>query len=111
MKFIIILFFVFYISSLVGQEGTISGVVTSSKGELVPYASIYEKDQNIGVSTDIDGNFSIKLRKGKADLIVTAYGFSNSFFFYNIHNDTAFNIVLTTLEDILDEVVVSGTML
>ena len=111
MKFITILFFVFYITSLVGQERIISGVVTSSKGESVPYASIYEKDQNIGVSTDIDGNFSIKLSKGKVDLIVAAYGFSNSFFSYNIHKDTALNIVLTTLEDILDEVVVSGTML
>ena len=56
-------------------------------------------------------NFSIKLRKGKIDLIVAAYGFSNSFFSYNIHNDTSLFIVLTTLEDILDEVVVSGTML
>jgi len=111
MKFITILFFVFYITSLVGQERIISGVVTSSKGELVPYASIYEKDQNIGVSTDIDGNFSIKLSKGKVDLIVAAYGFSNSFFSYNLHNDTSLYIVLTTLEDILDEVVVSGTML
>ena len=111
MKFITILFFVFYITSLVGQERIISGVVTSSKGESVPYASIYEKDQNIGVSTDIDGNFSIKLSKGKVDLIVAAYGFSNSFFSYNLHNDTSLYIVLTTLEDILDEVVVSGTML
>jgi len=111
MKFITILFFVFYITSLVGQERIISGVVTSSKGESVPYASIYEKDQNIGVSTDIDGNFSIKLSKGKVDLIVAAYGFSNSFFSYNFHNDTSLYIVLTTLEDILDEVVVSGTML
>jgi len=111
MRFITILFFVFYITSLVGQERIISGVVTSSKGESVPYASIYEKEQNIGVSTDIDGNFSIKLSKGKVDLIVAAYGFSNSFFSYNIHNDTSLNIVLTTLEDILDEVVISGTML
>jgi outer membrane receptor for ferrienterochelin and colicins len=111
MRFIIILFFVFHITSLVGQEGTISGVVTSSKGELVPYASIFEKEQNIGVSTDIDGNFSIQLRKGKVDLIIAAYGFPNSFFSYNIHNDTSLNIVLTSLEDILDEVVVSGTML
>ena len=111
MRFITILFFVFYITSLVGQERIISGVVTSSKGESVPYASIYEKEQNIGVSTDIDGNFSIQLSKGKVDLIVAAYGFSNSFFSYNIHNDTSLNIVLTTLEDILHEVVVSGTML
>ena len=111
MRFITILFFVFYITSLVGQDRIISGVVTSSKGESVPYASIYEKEQNIGVSTDIDGNFSIKLSKGKVDLIVAAYGFSNSFFSYNIHNDTSLNIVLTTLEDILHEVVVSGTML
>ena len=77
----------------------------------MPYASIYEKDQNSGVEADIDGNFSIKLRKGKIDLIVAAYGFSNSFFSYNIHNDTSLYLVLTTLEDILDEVVVSGTML
>ena len=111
MKFVIILVFIFHIISLVGQDKIISGVVTSSKGELVPYASIYEKDQNSGVEADIDGNFSIKLRKGKIDLIVAAYGFSNSFFSYNIHNDTSLYLVLTTLEDILDEVVVSGTML
>ena len=96
---------------MLGQEGTISGVITSSKGEWVPYASIYEKDQNIGVTTDIDGNFSIKLSKGKVDLIVTAHGFSNSFLSYNVHGDTALKIVLTALEDILDEVVVSGTIL
>jgi outer membrane receptor for ferrienterochelin and colicins len=111
MRFITILFFIFHITYLVGQERIISGVVTSSKGESVPYASIYENEQNIGVSTDIDGNFSIQLTKGKVDLIVTAYGFSNSFFSFKIHNDTSLNIVLTTLEDILDEVVVSGTML
>ena len=111
MKFIIIFIFIFYIISLVGQDKIISGVVTSSKGELVPYASIYEKDQNSGVEADIDGKFSIKLRQGKIDLIVAAYGFSNSFFSYNIHNDTSLCIVLKNLEDILDEVVVSGTML
>ena len=111
MKYLITLLFIFYITSLLGQEGTISGVITSSKGEWVPYASIYEKDQNIGVTTDIDGNFSIKLSKGKVDLIVTAHGFSNSFLSYNVHGDTALKIVLTALEDILDEVVVSGTML
>lgn len=111
MKSLITLLFIFYITSLLGQEGTISGVITSSKGEWVPYASIYEKDQNIGVTTDIDGNFSIKLSKGKVDLIVTAHGFSNSFLSYNVHGDTALNFVLTALEDILDEVVVSGTML
>ena len=111
MKCLITLLFIFYITSLLGQEGTISGVVTSSKGELVPYASIYEKDQNIGVTADIAGNFSIKLSKGKIDLIVIAHGFSNSFLSYNVHSDTALNFVLTALEDILDEVVVSGTML
>ena len=105
MRFVNILFFIFYITSLLGQERIISGVVTSSKGESVPYASIYEKEQNIGVSTDVDGNFSIQLTKGKVDLIVTAYGFSNSFFSDKIHNDTCLNIVLTILEDILDEVV------
>ena len=77
MKYLITLLFIFYITSLLGQEGTISGVITSSKGEWVPYASIYEKDQNIGVTTDIDGNFSIKLSKGKVDLIVTAHGFES----------------------------------
>ena len=111
MKCLITLLFIFYLTSLLGQEGTISGVVISSKGELIPYASIYEKGQNIGVTTDIDGNFSIKLSKGKIDLIVIAHGFSNSFLSYNVHSDTALNIVLTALEDILDEVVVSGTML
>ena len=57
MKFIIIFIFIFHIISLVGQDKIISGVVTSSKGELVPYASIYEKDQNSGVEADIDGKF------------------------------------------------------
>ena len=77
MRFIITFIFIFHIIALVGQDRTISGVVTSSKGELVPYASIYEKNQNSGVQTDIAGNFSIKLRKGKINLNVAAYGFSN----------------------------------
>ena len=111
MRYLIPLFFIFYVTSLLGQKATIKGIVTSSNGELVPYASIYEKSLNSGVSASFDGNFSITLNKGDVRLIVSGKGFSNSILSYNIQNDTIINIVLKPLEDILDEVVVSGTML
>ena len=45
------------------------------------------------------------------NLIISAPGYSNTLLSFNIHNDTVVDAVLTKMEDVLDEVVISGTML
>jgi hypothetical protein len=55
------------------QETTVQGKVTDAKsGDPIPFANVYFKDTQIGMTTDFDGNFSITT-KTPTDSLVAAY--------------------------------------
>jgi len=65
----------FHAGSLLAQTGEISGRVTDEKGEGVPFANVIAEQNGkliVGVQTDFDGYYSLKLDPGKYDIKVTA---------------------------------------
>ena len=83
---------------------TITGVVNDSYGPVVG-ATVLEQGTSNGVATDIDGNFTIKV-KPDATIVVSYIGFTTQEI--KITNQTTLNITLTENFETLDEVVVVG---
>lgn len=91
--------------SVSAQTVTIKGTVTDANGEPVIGASVLEKGTKVGASTDIDGNFSLKV-SGENPLVVSYVGMDTQE--VNIDGKSEVNIVLKENSQVLDEVVVIG---
>ena len=88
------------------EPGTVSGTVTSaSDGEPLIGASVLVKGTTIGTDTDIDGNFTVKAKKG--DVLQFRYvGYEPSE--VKVGDNNVINVMLQENENNLDEVVVVG---
>ena len=86
------------------QEVTIKGVVKDGK-EALPGATILVKGTTNGVSTDFDGNFSIKLAIGET-IIVNYLGFTNKEIL--ILENKFYTITLEPNSNELEEIIVVG---
>jgi len=75
-KFIVFLFFSILAIATFAQKQTVSGVVKDSMtGETIIGANIVLKGTTSGTTTDIKGNFSLLLNKGKHTLQVSFIGY------------------------------------
>ncbi|UOB17771.1 SusC/RagA family TonB-linked outer membrane protein [Abyssalbus ytuae] len=105
-KIILLLtFFSLGVSSVFGQEVTISGLVSDLQGNPIPGVNIVEKGTLNGTSTDFDGNYTISAAPS-ATLVFSYVGFTSKEI--SIGNQTKIDVTL--IEDIsqLDEVVIVG---
>lgn len=84
----------------------IKGTVTDELGENLPGVSVTLKGTTQGVSTDIDGSYSIVVPDSKAILVFSFVGFVTQEI--EIGNQTQLNIRLKIDDIALDEVVVVG---
>ena len=87
----------------VAQTGKVSGVVKDTNGEPLIGATVMVKGTNNGVSTDVDGKFTIGNASGKT-LVVSYVGFKTK----EVKAANAGNIVLESSSQSLDEVVVTA---
>lgn len=65
--------------SAIAQKGTISGSVTSLEGGRVepqPFANVVIKGLNRGVSTDLDGNYSLQVDPGTYTVVTSLVGYT-----------------------------------
>lgn len=91
--------------SLVAQV-TVTGTVLETTGEPVIGATVLEKGTGVGTTTDIDGNFSLKVADSKATLIVSYVGLETQE--VKLAGRTKVNIEMKNNDELLDEVVVVG---
>lgn len=90
----------------VDNDMIISGrVVDGTDNSPLPGASILIKGTNIGVVTDLNGNYSVKVPKGTKNIVVTYIGYNS--LELPITGQTV-NCVMDAAELALDEVVVTG---
>ncbi|WEK20150.1 MAG: SusC/RagA family TonB-linked outer membrane protein [Candidatus Pedobacter colombiensis] len=94
------------------QVVTVRGKVTDKKDKLgVIGASVIEVDQNkrtiTGVSTDINGNFAIRISNTKHQLVVSYLSYK-TFQAGVIGDRTVINVILEPSSNDLDEVVLTG---
>jgi TonB-linked SusC/RagA family outer membrane protein len=99
-----LLLVMFFVGGQLMAQQTITGLVTDDQGPL-PGATIVVKGTSNGVTTDFDGNFSIKASEGDI-LVVSFVGFENQEVTMS-SNQSIVNVSLTP-DNELEEVVVTG---
>ncbi|HVM90267.1 MAG TPA: TonB-dependent receptor plug domain-containing protein, partial [Puia sp.] len=92
-------------SPSMAQNNQVSGKVTDDKGVPITGASVVEKKTKKGVSTGIDGNFTISVPVG-GTLVISYVGFEKTEF--TIGNSNEITITLKPLNQSLSEVVVTA---
>ncbi len=91
--------------SVVAQTVAITGKVTDEAGEPIVGASVLEKGTQVGTSTDIDGNFSLKVT-GKSPLVISYIGMEPQE--VNIAGKSNITVTLKENSVVLEDVVVIG---
>ena len=75
MKFQVLFFTVFLGFVLTGKSITISGEVTDSEKQPVPFCSIYLKGTTIGTTANIDGKFFLEVNTGSFEIVFRSIGY------------------------------------
>lgn len=85
------------------QSGFISGMVVDADGEPIIGASVMQKGTNTGTATDLDGRFTLKVKRG-TPLTISYVGFEPQ----TVLASNDMQVVLKSSTELLDEVVVVG---
>ena len=102
-----LLFFCCFLMPLSILAQSISGKVTDTNGEAIPFASIVEKGTSNGTTTDINGDFSINVSQFPVTVVISSLGFIT---IERSLTDPSSDLIIILSEDSvgLDEVVVTG---
>ncbi len=93
------------LQALAQNKITVEGVVKSSDGEPLPGASVTVKDSKAGVVTNLNGQYSISVEKGKI-LIYQYLGYTT--LAKGVTDQKAMNVTLEVERSSLNEIVVIG---
>ncbi len=93
------------LSNVMMAQQTISGVVTDDAGEALPFANVFVEGTTIGTTTDIDGNYTLKIPEGASNLVISFTGYTDQVL--PIGSGGTLNCTMQE-GTILDEVVVIG---
>jgi len=109
-KIVLIVFVLVTQICLANDHGIVKGIVTCGN-IVVPGVSVYVKNTNIGSSTNLEGEYYLKVPNGKVIIMASAVGYKSKEFSIQIekHEIKVLNFELE--EDVfgLDQVVVTGT--
>lgn len=98
---ITILLILGFCPDICGQATKVKGrVVDSVTGEGIPFAGVYFKNSTVGVSTDMDGNFSLETRDTLTMLSATILGYEEQVVKIG---RSQFNEVTFSLRPVVDE--------
>ena len=111
MKKGLIFFLLIFLQGVLYAQIVITGKVTTSQNEPLEGASVYLNNTTIGTITNAEGEFSLPVKKGNYDLIVSFIGFNNFQTTINDKNQkTNFYIQLTPDTTLLNEVEIKKTV-
>lgn len=86
-------------------QKTVTGTVTEKSGQTIPGVNVAEKGTTNGISTDVNGKFSLSVRPG-ATLTFSFVGFKTKEVV--VGNETTINVTLENSDNALNEVVVTA---
>lgn len=86
------------------QQQVITGKISADDGISLPGASIVEKGTTNGASSDLDGNFTIKLMNSNATLVFSYVGYVT--LEYSTLENSTINVTMKVDAESLDEVVI-----
>lgn len=104
-KLLLLALFSIVSMSLTAQV-TVTGTVLDQTGESIIGASVVEKGQQGGVTTDIDGHFTIKVNKADATLVISYIGMKTEE--VKLNGRTKIEVTLHDSSESLNEIVVVG---
>ncbi|MDE6497862.1 MAG: TonB-dependent receptor [Muribaculaceae bacterium] len=104
-KLLLLALFAMVSMSLTAQV-TVTGTVYDNTGETVIGASVVEKGQSGGVTTDIDGKFTIRVKKADATLVISYIGLQTKE--VALKGRTNVEVTLEPTSESLEELVVVG---
>ncbi|MBP3589017.1 MAG: TonB-dependent receptor [Muribaculaceae bacterium] len=104
-KLMLLALFAMVSMSLTAQV-TVTGTVLEATGDPIIGASVVEKGQKGGVTTDIDGNFTIKVQKADATLVISYIGMKTEEI--KLNGRTKVEVTLHDSSEALNELVVVG---
>ncbi len=73
----LILAMMFLCFGMAMAQRTISGVVTDESGSPLPFANVFVEGTTVGTTTDIDGNYSLKVPDGSTTIVVSYTGYDD----------------------------------
>ncbi|MBL3658526.1 TonB-dependent receptor [Fulvivirga sediminis] len=96
--------------SFAQEKATISGVVKSSEGEIIPDAYLFIDKTNFNAISDAKGNYELKVPAGKYLLVCTVLGFEREVAQVDVEAGTTliYDFTLTEKDQVLDEVEITG---
>jgi hypothetical protein len=102
-----VLFIVTLFQTVLAQSRVISGRVTDQKSEEgLPGATVLLKGTTTGVSTSVDGRFTLNVPETGGTLVISSVGMTTQE--VAIGNRTTIDLVLATDNKELNEVIVTG---
>jgi len=104
--FLLLLLLSGFTTTNLNAQDKVSGQVTDSSGETLIGANLVQKGTNNGVSTDLDGNYSIVLVPGERVLVFSYTGYEPQEI--TLGTNPIVNVVLEESSSQLDEVVAFG---
>lgn len=111
MKKIIAFFVVVMIAQAAFTQGVVKGVVIDkSTNEALAGVSVYNPASGAGVSTSLDGSFSIKLPAGRQDLNLSYVGYKSATIQVSTNNPNLGNIALESEVIGLNDVTVTSSV-
>ncbi|MEM8486668.1 MAG: carboxypeptidase-like regulatory domain-containing protein [Bacteroidota bacterium] len=95
----------------VSAQGTLSGTVTGSDGDLLIGVNIVVQGQAIGTTTDLDGTYSLQVPAGNQTIIYSYTGYTTYQMSIAVESGTSYtqDVVLNVDNLLLDEIVVTGS--
>jgi TonB-linked SusC/RagA family outer membrane protein len=103
--FLTLILCILFSSFAIAQVQTVTGTVTDVNGEPLPGVNVVQKNTTNGMSSDFDGNYTIRLVPGSRVLVFSYIGFNTKEVTVNAAN---MNVILEEDTENLDEVVVIG---
>ena len=91
--------------SMAFAQRTISGTVTDESGSPLPFANVFVEGTTVGTTTDIDGNYTLKVPEGATTIVVAYTGYGDMKL--GLGDSNALNFTMAEGE-ILDEVIVTA---
>ncbi|MDP5106522.1 MAG: TonB-dependent receptor [Polaribacter sp.] len=106
------LLFVFFTSTALVAQSTISGKVTDQTGQLIPGVNIMLKGTTTGTTSDFDGNYEIRnVANGTYTLFASYIGFDNFKKEITINSSNiTLDITIKENAQSLDEIIVTGVV-
>ena len=92
--------------SLAFAQQKITGRVTDSQGDPIPWANVFQKGTQNGTTTDDDGNYSISVKSADAVLIASFVGYQDAE--QAVSGRSVIDFTLDSDTELLDDAVVIG---